>query len=749
MIMADQLALVQTPRAAGDIQRLVTIGSGSFGTVHKAEVQGQICAVKYLHQQHLQQLIQNRTLERFRQECLLLNSLKHSNIVQCLGTRFVDQPILIMELMDCNLGEFLRYPRRNYIGVNIVANIVDAISYLHRCGIVHRDLSSANVLMKNNIAKVTDFGMARIADESAMSPLTRCPGAIAYMPPEALNRPPDYNFKIDIFSVGVLVIQILTGQVPNPTERILLYPDSIACTVVSEMERRKQHIDECDDHNPLKTLALLCLRDKQDDRPTAEQLADQLICIQKSQGYKDDRCIGEAGMQLAMQYDIPQVFQTFNNQLQAIQDLTLHVNDLRKSGEQQIMQLKSSLQQSEKHLGSRMDDLVAQNKHEMQKELQQYKRDHNQVVEQEVDEYVQKMQSESEGEKKLVQAQNEQLQAQNEQLQAEKCQSDAKILELEESLSSLSLSSSLHLHDTRNESRLSQRLPSIVFESGISAPKPMHRWSSAVTHDNAVYVTPGRTKVIYKYTYSDNLWTEYAECQAEKSTLVFVNNSLVTVGGQVYSKGITSNVNLLYSLCSGNWNDNDLPPMRERRDSVIAVTSGKALIVAGGCRAKKLSLKVEELNVVEIYHLESKQWQYVSNLPFPLYHASVTTCGDRVFIFASSPHLKSVLTCQLTNLVMSCGSSYSEWSEISEVPLSNSTCATFKGHLLAVGGLKPDHSPSNEVFCYDEDTDSWSNIGQLDTAREQCFAAILSSNLFVIGGKNKSLLSSVEIGTFE
>lgn len=156
-----------------------------------------------------------------------------------------------------------------------------------------------------------------------------------------------------------------------------------------------------------------------------------------------------------------------------------------------------------------------------------------------------------------------------------------------------------------------------------------------------------------------------------------------------------------------------------------------------------------------------------------IYHASVTICGDRIFILggsglkstrpklASSPgarpatrerecpgNERSVLTCQLTNLVLSDSHGPSEWSEIEQVPCSNSTCVTFRRTLLAIGGLRPDNSPSDEVFCYDEDSDSWIDNGCLKVARVRCFAAVLSNRLFVIGGMSGSTPhKSVEIGT--
>ena len=108
-------------------------------------------------------------------------------------------------------------------------------------------------------------------------------------------------------------------------------------------------------------------------------------------------------------------------------------------------------------------------------------------------------------------------------------------------------------------------------------------------------------------------------------------------------------------------------------------------------------------------------------------------------------------------------------SKIWTVHILNSTCVTFDRHLLAIGGLNTDHTlsgtsgmptvdhtpqgtdhtPSDAVYHFDEDSDQWNIVGHLQVSRDRCFAEVLSSKLFVIGGKNGStLLSSVEIGTF-
>ena len=171
----------------------------------------------------------------FEQECQILRDLKHPSIVQFLGViqdPNTKKPILLMELMKESLTGFLESSPTNvpyHLQVNISHDIALAVAHLHRNGILHRDLSSNNILLnENRKAKVTDFGMSKIsASDPSMtrSRVTQCPGTLVYMPPEALRPQPRYSDKIDSFSIGVLLVQIATRNFPAPTEASITRDD--------------------------------------------------------------------------------------------------------------------------------------------------------------------------------------------------------------------------------------------------------------------------------------------------------------------------------------------------------------------------------------------------------------------------------------------------------------------------------------------------------------------------------------------
>ena len=216
-----------------------SLGIGSYGAVCEAKCDNLLCAAKIIHPTLfdptvLQQITPQREhrlpIKRFEQECEFMSAIRHPNIIQYLGM-FRDTgsrlPVLLMELMDDSLTHFLEsstQPIPYHIQVNICHNISLALSFLHSNKIIHRDLSSNNVLLISNIrAKVTDFGMATLGDinpQAAHFTNTMCPGTDVYMPPEAVQDKPVYTEKIDCFSFGVIIVQILTRQFPKPGDQL-------------------------------------------------------------------------------------------------------------------------------------------------------------------------------------------------------------------------------------------------------------------------------------------------------------------------------------------------------------------------------------------------------------------------------------------------------------------------------------------------------------------------------------------------
>ena len=291
------------------------LGTGSYGSVVRAKLDDLPCAAKILHTIFFRSDDPGAAdfAARFDLECRILRDLKHPCIVQFLavvqdpGNR---TPILLMELMEESLTGFLERspaPLPYHVQVSITHDIARALAYLHANNILHRDLSSNNILVNaGSQAKVTDFGMSKIVEANprmTRNKITQCPGTPVFMPPEALRPRPRYSYKLDTFSAGVLIIQIITRAFPAPTDAEEDPPaeektptgeeieesSGIKIVLVPELKRRKKDIDKVPSDHSLLPIARHCLKDRDKDRPTAAHLRQSLEQLKASQAYEDSK----------------------------------------------------------------------------------------------------------------------------------------------------------------------------------------------------------------------------------------------------------------------------------------------------------------------------------------------------------------------------------------------------------------------------------------------------------------------------
>ena len=207
------------------------LGVGAYGSVHIGKYRGQQCAVKVIHTW----LVQNQSsesltkpLEQFLQECKFASQTHNEHIVKFLGVSInsldsdIHVPVLITQLMECSLTavldcKFCGLPYHRE--VSVARDVASGLDYLHTCSppIVHRDLSSNNILMAADYtAKLADLGVAKCLGASPCSPM---PGTTAYMPPEATQRC-KLSVAIDLFSYGVLMVQLETTKFPEPKDEV-------------------------------------------------------------------------------------------------------------------------------------------------------------------------------------------------------------------------------------------------------------------------------------------------------------------------------------------------------------------------------------------------------------------------------------------------------------------------------------------------------------------------------------------------
>ena len=208
------------------------LGAGSFGEVVVANWGGTVCAAKRLHKVFSTLLPESTTgsiIKRYLQECKTWSQLRHPGIVLFLGVMFEpgdsNLPLLVMEKMDTSLLHFVESRTKESLPLRhkayILFQVACAMTYLHGKQLVHRDLTPNNILIDELSikAKVTDFGLTRVAAESRMATKSAA-GTPTFMPPEALSINPRHDSKLDVFSFGNLILFTITHKWPMPDANV-------------------------------------------------------------------------------------------------------------------------------------------------------------------------------------------------------------------------------------------------------------------------------------------------------------------------------------------------------------------------------------------------------------------------------------------------------------------------------------------------------------------------------------------------
>ncbi|KAK4741490.1 hypothetical protein SAY87_025078 [Trapa incisa] len=212
---------IEIPKDGSDVWEIDTkqlktiekVASGSFGDLYRGTYCSQEVAIKIL-----KGIVSAEMLKDFAQEIYIMRKIRHKNVVQFIGA--CTQPpklCIVTEFMSRgSIYDYLHKQKGVFKLPNLLKVAIDVskgMNYLHQNNIIHRDLKSANLLMdENEVVKVADFGVARVmAAESGV--MTAETGTYRWMAPEVIGHK-KYDHKADVFSFGILLWELLTGELP-------------------------------------------------------------------------------------------------------------------------------------------------------------------------------------------------------------------------------------------------------------------------------------------------------------------------------------------------------------------------------------------------------------------------------------------------------------------------------------------------------------------------------------------------------
>ena len=263
------------------------LGKGSYGVVIEAEWEGVKVATKRIHDLLLEH---TPAKDKAEEEAKLLQRLRHPNLIQCFGHYYDSRNRLciVLELMHISLHELLRRkggPLSAKEAYDIGIDVSSALRYLHSRNVSHRDVTPKNILLtENGKAKLSDLGGAKHVFH-VHSPIyaTRQPGTPIYMPQEALFGTKYVPSSVDVYSLGVVLLEMMSGENPEPDVKDKYKPCENPTAYgqptfirVPEEERRKKCFKKIAQGDPIRIVILQCLNDEPSARPSAVEIQQWL-----------------------------------------------------------------------------------------------------------------------------------------------------------------------------------------------------------------------------------------------------------------------------------------------------------------------------------------------------------------------------------------------------------------------------------------------------------------------------------------
>ena len=257
------------------------LGSGQFGSVHKITYSEKLYAGKSIHPKHIPGY-PNSSVDQIKQFTKDIESKSatysyfiHSNIELFEASIHLASEsisMLLYELLPENLDMFTTRMKGNlpiYQQLDLCKDMASGLNFLHGAGLVHTNLHGRNVLVSHDgHAKIGDYIFPQVISCSEEVPTNNIP----YLSPEGIADKSRCNEQSDIYSLGVLFLQVATQNIPEPTDK----------TELSKLRKRRDELGGIDKH-PLVSLILRCITNIRAGRPSTTQVLE-LIATAKESG---------------------------------------------------------------------------------------------------------------------------------------------------------------------------------------------------------------------------------------------------------------------------------------------------------------------------------------------------------------------------------------------------------------------------------------------------------------------------------
>jgi serine/threonine-protein kinase len=263
------------------------LGSGAMGTVYRAKFHkdGEKVIPIALKVIALGLLGNESAMARFEREANILKQLRHPNIVKLEATgHYRKTPFIAMEFVDGEALDRALGRRGRLSWEEVVAygkQLCKALQYAHEKGIIHRDLKPSNLMItRDGTLKLTDFGIAKDTDVTALTGMNSTIGTAAYMSPEQCKGDKNLTPKSDLYSLGIVFYELLTGRKP-------FYADNTVDMFLKHVNEKPPRIDKVMPDLPPKLTALIqqLLEKDKEDRPTDAAWVERMLAEVEEDSY--------------------------------------------------------------------------------------------------------------------------------------------------------------------------------------------------------------------------------------------------------------------------------------------------------------------------------------------------------------------------------------------------------------------------------------------------------------------------------